>query len=207
MKIVEVRELAPKGIKVVRFERFPDPRGYFAETYRLADFMPITGMPILQMNESTSRPGTIRGLHFQWNPHMGKLVRTQRGRMIDLFLDIRPDSPTFGELGAYDMPEAGPDAKYDEWIWIPPGFAHGNVFPEWTQITYACTGVYSRGCEATIRAASEEIDWGGVAPRLINVFEDVFHGPNLLMTDKDKNGISLVQWRAHPAIDNFRGLL
>jgi dTDP-4-dehydrorhamnose 3,5-epimerase len=134
MEILEVKALAIPDLRVIRFGRFRDSRGYFTEPYRRGDLdkHPQTaffkGLSIVQANESWSRAGTIRGLHFQWNPYMGKLVRTLSGQMVDLALDIRKGSPTCGKIVAYDMP-AAPDRKFDEWIWVPPGFAHGNYFP------------------------------------------------------------------------------
>src|SRR3989442_12162468 len=155
MKVLEVRALAMSEIKVIRFGRFCDQRGYFTEHFRRSDLQTnadtpfFKGVEFLQANESFSRPGTIRGLHFQWNPYMGKLVRTLEGHMIDLVLDIRKGSPNFGKILAYDMP-ARMNAEWDEWIWVPPGFAHGNMFVDDTLIEYLCSGEYSPGCEAGI---------------------------------------------------------
>src|ERR1043166_2082030 len=164
MKILELKTLRIPEIKVLRFARFTDERGYFTETYRKSDFDQISDCRSLQeatfvqCSESYSRAGTIRGLHFQWNPYMGKLVRTVLGHMVDLVLDIRLDSPTFGHIVAYDMP-ADPTANFAEWIWIPPGFAHGNFFTEHSQIEYLCSGSYNGNCESGISPLSEDIDW------------------------------------------------
>ena len=164
MKLIDVEPLCIDAVKVVRFGRFPDARGYFAEHFRRSDFQEseelsfMRGVELLQANESYSRQGTIRGLHFQWNPYMGKLVRTVSGRMVDMFLDIRKGSPTFGKAACYDMP-ADPGADHQEWIWVPPGFAHGNFFSETTLIEYFCTGEYSPGCEAGISPLADDIDW------------------------------------------------
>ena len=112
MKILDVKSLAIPDVKVIRFGRFGDHRGFFAEHFRKSDFMGhpqldfMAGVEFSQCNESFSRPGTIRGLHFQWNPYMGKLVRTLSGRMTDMVLDIRKGSPTFGKIILYDMPAA-----------------------------------------------------------------------------------------------------
>ena len=139
MKILSITDLAIPSVKVIRFARFRDNRGYFSEHYRFSDFETgdaasfMNGVRFLQMNESFSKPHTVRGLHFQWNPFMGKLVRTVRGRMIDMVVDIRKGSPTYGKIIAYDMPVTG-DEDFTEWIWVPPGFAHGNTFTEDTVI-------------------------------------------------------------------------
>ena len=164
MKILSVTTLAIPDVKVIRFARFCDARGYFTEPFRKSDLQahPQTGffrgLEFTQANESFSRPGVIRGLHFQWNPYMGKLVRTIAGRMVDLVLDIRKGSPCQGKIIAYDMPSRVDD-DYGTWIWVPPGMAHGNLFTEPTQIEYYCTGEYSPGCEAGISPLSGELDW------------------------------------------------
>ena len=94
---------------------------------------------------------------------MGKLVRTLTGRMVNLIIDIRKGSPTFGKMIGYDMP-GRLDAEFAEWIWVPPGFAHGNLFTEDTLIEYFCSGEYSQGCEAGISPLSLDIDWSLCAP-------------------------------------------
>ena len=110
VKILDVRTLAVPEIRVVRFARFLDDRGYFSEPYRRSDLEAETaaeflhGRSFAQINESYSHAGVVRGLHFQWNPFMGKLVRTISGRMVDLVLDIRLGSPTLGKIVAHDMP-------------------------------------------------------------------------------------------------------
>ena len=94
---------------------------------------------------------------------MGKLVRTIRGHMIDVVLDIRKGSPTYGKIIAHDMPVQG-DEDYAEWIWVPPGFAHGNTFPADTVIEYLCSGEYSPGNEAGISPVADDLDWSLCEP-------------------------------------------
>jgi dTDP-4-dehydrorhamnose 3,5-epimerase len=207
LKLIEVRSLAIEAVKVVRFARFRDARGYFTEHFRRGDFQGqaqlgfLKGVEFLQANESFSRPGTIRGLHFQWNPYMGKLVRTVAGRMVDMFLDIRKGSPTYGKIALYDMP-ADRAADHDEWIWVPPGFAHGNYFVTESLIEYFCSGEYSPGCEAGVSPLAPDIDWSLCDPLLKADFDRVVAaGP--LMTDKDRNGHSLASWTADERSDNF----
>jgi dTDP-4-dehydrorhamnose 3,5-epimerase len=207
MKINSIAALAIPDIKVIRFARFGDHRGYFTETFRNSDFQKhpemefMQGVKYLQTNESYSRKGTVRGLHFQWNPYMGKLVRTLFGRMIDLVLDIRKGSPTHGKIIAYDMP-ADRDADYNEWIWVPPGFAHGNVFTEDSMIEYFCSGEYSQGCEAGISPIAKDISWDLCDKGLKNIFDSIAFSTEL-MTDKDKNGFSMETWSANAASENF----
>ena len=205
MKILGIESLAIPSIKVVRFARFCDQRGYFTEPFRESDVAKqvsfLRDCRFYQTNESFSRASVIRGLHFQWNPFMGKLVRTVHGRMVDLFLDIRKGSPSFGKAAAYDMP-ASPENDCAEWIWIPPGFAHGNYFTEATIIEYFCTGEYSPGCEAGISPLSSDIDWSlcdhGLKAELDSILANA-----PLITDKDRSGFSVGGWFADARSDNF----
>ncbi|NTU46234.1 dTDP-4-keto-6-deoxy-D-glucose epimerase [Candidatus Roizmanbacteria bacterium] len=207
MKILEVKTLAHPEVKVIRYARFRDERGYFTEHYRKSDFFAhpdmqfIQGYEFVQTNESSSQKGTIRGLHTQWNPFQGKLVRTVRGRMIDLVLDIRKNSANFGKIIAYDMPSA-PEQDFGEWIWIPPGFAHGNVYPEDGAIEYFCTGEYSPGNEAGIFPLAQDIDWSLCEAPLKEVF-DSYARDNPPMSPKDKQGLTVEQWRNDPRADIF----
>lgn len=207
MKILSITDLAIPAVKVIRFARFRDNRGYFSEHYRFTDFEDgdassfMNGVRFLQMNESFSKPHTVRGLHFQWNPFMGKLVRTVRGRMIDVVLDIRKGSPTYGKIIAYDMPVTN-EEDYSEWIWVPPGFAHGNTFTEDTVIEYLCSGEYSPGNEAGISPIADDLDWSLCEPELAALFQQIAHGTEL-MTDKDRNGFSLARWTADPRSEIF----
>jgi len=207
MKIISVNSLAINDIKVVRFARFCDARGYFTESFRKSDFKGhpemnfMNGQEFVQVNESFSRAQVIRGLHYQWNPFMGKLVRTVRGRMVDIVLDIRKGSPTFGKGILYNMP-ASLDADYNEWIWVPAGFAHGNFFTEESQIEYFCTGEYSQGCEAGISPLAADIDWS-LADKSLKTEFDKIAETTTLITDKDRNGFSLDTWFKDERSDNF----
>jgi len=207
MQVVKVRSLDLPEIKIIRYARFPDDRGYFSEHYRKSDFRTqpqldfVKNIEFLQCNESFSKKGTVRGLHFQWNPYMGKMVRTLQGRMVDLIMDIRKGSPNFGKIVGYDMP-ADHDADYAEWIWVPPGFAHGNFFAQLSHIEYFCSGEYNPECEAGISPLAADIDWSLFDPELREEFDKVISG-NPLITDKDLNGHTLASWAEHPDSDQF----
>lgn len=207
MKITEVKALKIEDVKVVRFARFCDHRGYFTEHYKISDFADhpemefMRGVEFVQCNESYSHEGAVRGLHFQWNPYMGKLVRTLSGRMVDMVLDIRKGSPTFGKIVCYDMP-TDHTADYSEWIWVPPGFAHGNFFTENTRIEYFCSGEYSPGCEAGISPLAEDIDWSLCDTKLKDLFDSIVPETNLI-TDKDRDGFSVAGWESDERSDNF----
>jgi dTDP-4-dehydrorhamnose 3,5-epimerase len=207
MKILDVKQLEMSEIRVIRFARFCDQRGYFTEHFRKSDFQtnPLTSfmerVEFVQTNESFSRTGTVRGLHFQWNPYMGKLVRTLHGHMVDLILDIRKGSPTFGKAIAYDMP-SDMSEDFNEWIWVPPGFAHGNMFLEDTSIEYFCSGEYSPGYEAGISPLAEDIDWSLCDQNLRETFHDVASSTSLI-TDKDRNAFSVSAWEQDQRSENF----
>jgi len=207
MKLIEVKILKVEAIKLIRFARFCDHRGYFTEHFRKSDFANhpemafMKGVEFMQCNESYSQKGTVRGLHFQWNPYMGKFVRILTGRMVDMVLDIRKGSPTFGKIVCYDMP-ADTKVDYSEWIWVPPGFAHGNFFPEDTMIEYFCSGEYSPGCEAGISPLAADIDWSLCDPNLKQLFDSIAPSTELI-TDKDKDGFSVNEWTKCGDSDNF----
>ena len=207
MKIIDVENLKLEGVKVIKFGRFPDHRGYFTESYRKSDFAQHPDMDFkkdvefYQANESYSKAHTVRGLHFQWNPYMGKLVRTLSGRMVDIVLDIRLKSPTFGKAILYDMP-ADKNNNYDQWIWVPPGFAHGNFFPLESTIEYFCSGWHSPGCEAAISPLSADIDWSLCDSQLKSLFDSIISTTEFI-SDKDRNGFSLEQWKQNPDSEKF----
>jgi dTDP-4-dehydrorhamnose 3,5-epimerase len=205
MKITEIRSLAIPAVKVIRFARFCDHRGYFTEPFRKSDIAKELGFLktdiFPQINESYSKPNVVRGLHFQWNPFMGKLVRTVHGRMVDLYLDIRKGSPTYGMAAAYDIPSS-PDKDYAEWIWVPPGFAHGNYFTQESAIEYLCSGEYSPGCEAGISPLAVDIDWSLCDRSLKAELDSILEGSPLI-TDKDRNGFTMSSWSADGRSANF----
>lgn len=202
MKLTSILPLDIPDVKVFTFARFADDRGYFTETYRFEELKGHLGdWQVVQANESFSHQNVIRGLHFQWNPYMGKFVRTVYGHMIDLVLDIRKNSSTLGKIIAYDM-SAQPEAELSQWIWVPPGFAHGNLFLEPTMIEYFCSGAYSPGCEAGISPLSQDIDWSICDGQLKAVFDNVVE-QGAILTEKDRNGFTLKSWLEQEASNQF----
>lgn len=203
MKIIEEKNLELEGVKIIKFARFIDNRGYFTEPFRKSQMNEhfINGFNILQVNESYSKKGVIRGLHFQWNPYMGKLVRTIKGHMIDLFLDIRKGSPTYGKIAAYDMP-AAKENDFGEWIWVPVGFAHGNIFLEDTLIEYFCTGEYSQNNEAGISPLDDDLDWSLCKTDVKKLIDKTIK-EGLIISEKDKKGLTLKQWTEDTRSNNF----
>jgi dTDP-4-dehydrorhamnose 3,5-epimerase len=208
MKIIEVKSLAMPNVKVIKYGRFNDHRGYFTEIYRKSDYDSnpqlsfMKGVQFTQCNEAYSKAGTVRGLHFQWNPYMGKMVRVLWGRLIDMVLDIRKGSPTSGKIIGYEM-TSKPEDDHSEWIWLPPGFAHGPIFPEDSHIEYFCTGQWNPECEASISPLAKDIDWSLCDPKIKKVFDSIVPKTKL-MTDKDRNGYSVSAWAKSKDSDNFK---
>ena len=202
MKILSCTPLAIADVKVVRFARFCDERGYFSEHFRASDFAShpelaqAIPLPFVQCNEAFSKRGTLRGLHFQWQPKMGKLVRALHGLLVYFALDIRPGSATFGQIIGYDLP-ALRDRDYAEWIWIPPGFAHGTLLPEETVIEYFCTAAWNPAAEAGISPLAPDLDWSLCDPSLRALYKEITaSGP--LLADKDRHAPTLTEWQADP---------
>lgn len=204
MKLIEIRPLAIPDVKVIKFGRFNDDRGYFTETFRNSDFLKLDfmkGIRFLQCNDGYSKAGTVRGLHFQWNPYMGKLVRCVSGLLLDFALDIRKGSPTFGKIVGHQIsPDAASDSS--EWIWLPPGFAHGVVLPAESLVEYFCSGEYSPGCEAAISPLANDIDWSLCDKGLKKIYDSIVPTTKLI-TEKDKKGFTLAAWSREKNSDNF----
>ncbi|MFZ2025937.1 MAG: dTDP-4-dehydrorhamnose 3,5-epimerase family protein [Microgenomates group bacterium] len=205
MKILSKAQTLLPGVVLFSYSRFKDERGYFSEIYNKKELHLSNGTDIvpelLQSNESFSKKNVVRGLHFQWNPFMGKLIRTAYGHMIDLVLDIRPDSKTYGKGIMVDMP-GSQESETDQLLWIPPGFAHGNLFLENTLIQYFCTGTYNPQGEVGIYPYSADIDWSLSEKSLYEQFSHIKQ--DAIMSPKDKKGISLAEWIINPNAKQFQ---
>jgi len=208
MKITEVKDLNIEGIKIIKLQRFSDERGYFTEIFKESDFLNNEQLGFFeketkfpQCNESFSKKGTIRGLHLQWNPFQGKLIRVIHGKMIDFALDVRKKSPTLGKIIGHEM---NSDSEKDsgEWLWIPPGFAHGFLALQDTTIEYFCTGEYSPGCEMGISPFSKDIDWSICDSDIKKTFDSISQGESII-SDKDLNGISMNEWLSNTNSEQF----
>ena len=139
--------------------KFHDERGYFYESYNQKRFA-ANGIPedFVQDNFSFSTKGVLRGLHFQHNPHgQGKLVRVMTGKALDVVVDLRKDSPTFGQHEKIVL-----DADKGNMLYVPIGFAHGFVALEETIFVYKCTNFWNKDAESGIRWNDPKlgIDWG-----------------------------------------------
>lgn len=177
--MMQVQRFDIEGPVLVRPRIFTDERGRFHETWSEAAFTAHTGaLRFVQDNESLSRKGVLRGLHLQLDPHaQGKLVRVARGAAVDVCVDVRPGSATYGRHVRVLL-----DDRDCATFWIPPGFAHGfAALEEDTLLHYKCTAPYHPAAERTILWNDPDlgIDWGVTDP-IISAKDRAgvpFHGP------------------------------
>jgi len=170
---------------------FEDSRGLFSETFRADQFKSLD-LPteFVQDNLSRSAKGVVRGLHFQWDPPMGKLMRVSAGSAFLVAVDIRKGSPT---LGGWVGIEAS--AENRRAVWAPAGFARGFcALSDMAEIQYKCTGIYNGKAESGIRWDDPEIgiEWPTT---------------DALVSDKDRNARTLAEWLQTPESNNFQYLV
>jgi dTDP-4-dehydrorhamnose 3,5-epimerase len=164
-----------KGVWLIEPKAYIDQRGYFMESYKEDFFKQYVGdVKFIQDNESQSTRGVLRGLHYQTGSYsQAKLVRAIKGSVLDVIVDIRKSSPTFGQSLAIELTE-----KNKLQLFVPRGFAHGFlVLEDETIFSYKVDNVYSPTHEATILWSDPalNIDWNIDAEELI-------------LSDKDKKG-------------------
>lgn len=163
-----------KGMYVIEPEVFGDNRGYFMETYNDNDFKKAgLDLKFVQDNESSSKKGVLRGLHFQTKNVQGKLVRVLSGEVFDVGVDLRKNSPTYGKW--YGEILSGDNKKQ---LYIPEGFAHGFVvLSDMATFSYKCTNFYDPQNEGGIAWNDPDIniDW--------HIRDDM----EIILSDKDKN--------------------
>ncbi len=157
MKFIETKL---KDALLIDTKIWKDDRGYFYESYSKEVFKKAgINFEFVQDNQSLSQPGTLRGLHAQAPPYdQGKLVRVIQGKVIDVVVDIRKDSSTYGESLAVEL--SGDNHRM---FWVPPGFLHGFVtLEENTIFTYKVTNVYNKASEIGViwNDPQLNIDWG-----------------------------------------------
>ncbi len=164
-----------------------DDRGFFMETYRADNFRDM-GLPTewVQDNHSRSAKGVLRGLHFQWEPPMGKLMRVTNGTAFLVAVDIRKGSPTLGKWFGLEV-----SAENKKQVWAPYGFARGFcALTDGCEVQYKVTGLYNSKAESGIFYGDPAlgIDWP---------IRDV------QPSEKDKNAQTLAQWLASPLSDKI----
>jgi dTDP-4-dehydrorhamnose 3,5-epimerase len=185
---VHVETTPIEDLLVIVPEVFEDERGFFMEVYHQEEFrkarLPDT---FVQLNHSRSARNVVRGLHFQWEPPMGKLMRVTLGTAYLVAVDIRKGSPTLGRWFGAEV-----SAASKRQIWAPAGFARGFcVLSEYAEIQYLCTGTYSKEGESGVLWSDPSIgiDWPVSDP---------------ILSEKDTSAQTLAQWLGRPESDNFR---
>jgi dTDP-4-dehydrorhamnose 3,5-epimerase len=176
------------AVKIITAKSFPDERGFLLQSWVKQD-LDALGIPseFKQAIQTYSKRGVVRGLHFQWDPPMGKLVRCIYGSIIDIVVDVRHGSPTLGDHVAVEL-----TGKNHQVIWVPPGFAHGTIALEDDSIVlYECSSEHGPGREGGIL-------WND--PALQIKWPDMPH----TVSEKDRQAPTLAQWLADPRSKNFR---
>jgi dTDP-4-dehydrorhamnose 3,5-epimerase len=183
--MVESRHLEDIVVIVPKAHR--DDRGFFMEVYRADQFRDL-GLPseFVQDNHSFSRKGVVRGLHFQWEPPVGKLMRVTRGTAFLVAVDIRKGSPTLGQWFGLEA-----SAENMKQVWAPAGFARGFcALTDEVEVQYKCTGIYNDRAESAIRWDDPDV---GVEWPLKEV----------RLSDKDRNAHSLRVWLTSPDAEHI----
>lgn len=176
------------GLAILRQTIAEDDRGFFMEVFKKQAFAEL-GLPaeFVQDNHSRSSKGVLRGLHFQWNPPQGKLIRVTVGEAFVVAVDIRKGSPT---VGKWYGQQVSPVKK--EQIWAPSGFATGFcVLSDVAEVQYKCTGEYNPKCESGIR-------WNDPG---VGIQWPIEHP---LLSPKDAAAQTLSQWLQKPESEYFQ---
>ena len=176
-----------EGISVLRPQLFEDERGFFLEAFR-ADVFEKLGLPTVfaQENHSQSKRGVVRGLHFQWDPPMGKLMRVTSGTAFLVAVDIRKKSPTLGQWYGVEV-----SAENKLQVWAPPGFARGfAALSDLVDVQYKCTGIYNAQGESGIFWNDPQI---GIEWPLKDV----------QLSEKDARAQTLAEWLERPESNHF----
>ncbi|MDZ4759037.1 MAG: dTDP-4-dehydrorhamnose 3,5-epimerase [Bacteroidota bacterium] len=176
------------GLKVIQPDVFDDDRGFFMEVFRTDEFEKL-GIPtnFVQDNHSRSGKNVLRGVHFQWEPPMGKIMRVTYGEAFLVAVDIRKGSPSLGQWHGEIV-----SSQNKKQVWAPAGFARGFcVLSEAAEIQYKCTGLYNKNAESGIQ-------WNDPA---IGIKWPI---SNPQLSEKDKTAQTLEQWLSSNLSGNFR---
>lgn len=174
--MIEVIKTNIEGVLIIQPKVFGDERGYFLESFNAREFAEKTGVDItfVQDNESRSHCGVLRGLHFQLPPFtQSKLVRVVRGRVLDVAVDIRKGSPTYGQHISCELTE-----ENHRQFFVPKGFAHGFcVLSDDAVFQYKCDNFYAPQADAGISILDNSlgIDWGIPMDKAILSDKDTKH--------------------------------
>ncbi|HOO79173.1 MAG TPA: dTDP-4-dehydrorhamnose 3,5-epimerase [Lachnospiraceae bacterium] len=172
-----------EGLKIITPSVFGDERGYFMETYNYNDFKEAgIDQVFVQDNQSASKKGVLRGLHFQINFPQDKLVRVVNGEVFDVAVDLREDSKTYGQWYGVTL-----SAQNKKQFFIPKGFAHGFlVLSDYAEFCYKCTDFYHPNDEGGLSYKDEEIGVKWPIPE----------GMELTISQKDTQWKSFADYKA-----------
>ena len=176
---MDIKSTPIEGLLIIEPQVFTDPRGYFYESYNKEKFVAAgINIEFVQDNQSLSQKGIVRGLHFQAPPFdQGKLVRVIQGAVLDVAVDIRKNSPTYGQNFSIEL-----SSQNRTMFYIPPGFAHGfETLEDNTIFLYKCTDVYNKQSEGGLlwNDADLGIKWQSSNPlisdkdKILPVFKDL----------------------------------
>ena len=177
-------------VVVLRPDVHDDGRGFFMESFR-ADQVRALGLPteFVQDNHSRSQRGVIRGLHVQWDPPMGKLMRVTHGAAFVVAVDLRKGSPTLGQWFGAEL-----SADNKKQMWAPYGFARGFcTLTDDCEVQYKCTGIYNPRAEASILHSD---------PR-IGIRWPIDPGA-AIVSERDRKAVTLEQWLSSPSSENIK---
>ncbi|MBQ9254097.1 MAG: dTDP-4-dehydrorhamnose 3,5-epimerase [Bacteroidales bacterium] len=166
-----------EGVVIIEPKLFKDERGYFFESFNLREFEEkVTPIKFVQDNESKSSYGVVRGLHFQNPPYaQSKLVRVVKGKTLDVAVDIRKNSPTYGKYVAVELSEDN-----HRQLFIPIGFAHGfSVLSDEVIFQYKCSNFYNKDSEGAVAWNDKDlnIDWQIPLDKIVLSEKDKHHLP------------------------------
>jgi dTDP-4-dehydrorhamnose 3,5-epimerase len=152
---IQVEGTAIPDVKIIRATRFHDERGFFTETYKETEYLEAGIPKFVQDNLSESSKGVIRGLHWQASPFgQGKLVSCLKGAILDVAVDIRMESPTFGQYISVELSSNEQIA-----LWVPDGFAHGfQSLQDDTKVHYKVTNYWNKESERSLNPFDTSID-------------------------------------------------
>jgi dTDP-4-dehydrorhamnose 3,5-epimerase len=178
---MQITQCEIQGLFIIQPKVFEDKRGYFLESYNKKAFAENgINAVFVQDNQSLSQKGVLRGLHFQAPPHaQGKLISVVKGAVLDIALDIRKNSPTYGKHFGIELNE-----KNKTMFWIPEGFAHGFLTLEDNTIfNYKCTNFYHKDSEGSVLWNDKglNINWGINDP---------------ILSEKDHSGTPLNEFKS-----------
>ena len=170
-----------QNYKLFTGNTYDDHRGYFYESFPRS-INDELGETFYQDNISFSYAGVARGLHYQWENPMGKLIRTVTGKIIDYIVDIRHGSPDYGKYWKFELSEENGNV-----LWVPPGYAHGFEALENSHVMYKCSAYYNKECEAGINFFDDQI---GIIPSASD--------KHIVMSQKDWDAQSLKEYSQSP---------